>query len=112
MYKKEYDNKDHLNVLLDMKESLKKQNELIDYLRDEQNHYDTCNKKIKFDNNNNTYISNQLNIQLQNNISVIKLIESEINDECNHEIEEDYIETGVESSMMKISYCKICKQNM
>ena len=28
---------------------------------------------------------------------------------CEHDIIEDYVETGVESNMVKIRYCQICE---
>lgn len=38
-----------------------------------------------------------------------KTIVDETNSLCEHEIIEDYVETGVESNMVKIRYCHICE---
>ena len=36
-------------------------------------------------------------------------IVNEIVELCEHDIIEDYVETGVESNMIKIRYCQICE---
>ncbi|MDC1321262.1 hypothetical protein N8261_04805 [Flavobacteriaceae bacterium] len=112
MYTNEMDNDNNVNVLMNIKESLQKQMELLDYLHDENDHYNKITINTPYNSDNNKYFSNELVEKKIENLTMIKILEKRINSLCIHEIEEDYIETGIESSMMKISFCKKCKITM
>lgn len=112
MYTNEMDNDNNLNVLMNIKESLQKQMELLDYLHDENNYYNKITINTHYNIDNNKDFSNKLVEKKIKNLTMIKMLEKRINTLCIHEIEEDHIETGIESSMMKIRFCKKCKITM
>ena len=103
----EYD----LHFLLDMKKSLERQNSYIFSLIEETNEYNSDYKPILKVKQDNTF---SLNLQQQQliNETIINDINMKMLEICNHDIEEDYIETGVESSMIKIRFCKTCRLNI
>jgi len=102
-----------VDLLIDMKESINKQAELLKYLSDETDYYNKIAGKSGYINcQNDNKFSFELQKKQNNNVKISKFIENKIKLLCIHDIEEDYIETGVESSMMKIRFCKKCKINM
>lgn len=103
----EYD----IHFLLDMKYSLQRQNSYIFSLIEETNKYNSEYNHILKIKRPNTF-SLKLQEQQLMNETIINDIDMKMLQVCNHEIEEDYIETGVESSMIKIRFCKICRLNM
>lgn len=103
----EYD----IHFLLDMKKSLERQNSYIFALIDETNEYKSDYEPFLKVKQENTFL---LTLQKQKimNETIINNINMKMLEVCNHELEEDYIETGVESSMTKIRFCNNCQMNM
>lgn len=100
-----------VHFLLNMKKSLERQNSYIFSLIEETNEYNSEYKSILKVKQENTFL---LTLQKQKimNETIINNINMEMLKVCSHEIEEDYIETGVESSMTKIRFCNNCEMNM
>ena len=105
-----YNNHD-VHFLLNMKKSLERQNSYIFSLIEETNEYNSDYNHILKIKRPNTF-SLKLQEQQLMNETIINDIDMKMLQLCNHEIEEDYIETGVESSMIKIRFCINCQMNM
>lgn len=105
-----YNNHD-VHFLLNMKKSLERQNSYIFSLIEETNEYNIDYKPVLKVKQENTFL---LTLQKQKimNETIINNINMKMLEVCNHELEEDYIETGVESSMTKIRFCINCQMNM
>ena len=103
----EYD----IHFLLDMKKSLERQNSYIFALIDETNEYNIGYNQVLTVKPQNTF-SLKLQEQQLMNETIINDINVKMLHLCKHEIEEDYIETGVECSMKKIRFCINCQMNM
>jgi len=106
----------NIHFLLEMKNSVQQQNEYIECMREETERYNyihtqwgsinniiNCRDKMNFD---------ELNERKKNNDKLITKINNKLNDTCKHDIVEDYIETGVESDMLKIRFCSKCNLTM
>lgn len=100
-----------IHFLLNMKKSLERQNSYIFSLIEETNEYNSDYKPFLKIKQENTFL---LTLQKQKitNETIINDIDNKMLQLCNHEIEEDYIETGLESSMIKIRFCNNCQMNM
>lgn len=101
-----------------LKDNLMKQNEHITFLLINQS---TINldiqilkgmRELKYNTNYSTNYSTSINNQLKQNIEynneLLNTIDSRLNDICQHNFIEDYVETGVEREMTRIHYCEIC----
>jgi len=104
------------HFLLEMKNSIQRQNNYIEGLKEEIDNYNHFYK-------NNTYINSTVTQMTElsfidligkkiNNDKIITEIDNKLNDICNHDIVEDYIETGVERDMLRIHYCSKCNLTM
>lgn len=106
----------NIHFLLEMKNSIQQQNEYIECLIEETKRYNynhtqwvsinniiNCRDKMNFD---------ELNERNKNNDKLIAEINTELNNICKHDIMHDYIETGVESDMREIIFCRKCNLNM
>ena len=106
----------NIHFFLFLKKSVQQQNEYIECLREEIEHYNynhtqygsinniiNCRDKMNFD---------ELNERKKNNDKIITEINNKLNDICKHDIVEDFIETGVESDMLQIHFCSKCNLTM
>jgi len=108
----------NIHFLLEMKNSVQRQNEYIYYLKEEIDNNNNFYKQLTTI--NNTITVNPMNdscfVKLigkkVNNDKIIKEINNILNDTCKHDIVEDYIETGVERDMLKILFCSKCNLTM
>jgi len=103
----EYD----VHFLLDMKKSLERQNSYIVSLIEETSDYNNNYIQVLYFKQENTFLL-KLQEQKLMNETIINEIDNKMLQLCNHEIEEDYIETGLESSIIKIRFCNNCQMNM
>ena len=110
---------DDVHFLLNMKHALERQNSYICSLIEEINDYNNDYNNVY----NNDYkqflqvkesdvFSLKLKEQQLTNETIINDINMKMLQLCKHEIEEDYIEMGVENSMLKIRFCINCQLNM
>jgi hypothetical protein len=107
-----------------LKYNLMKQNEYITFLLNNQSNVDLDiqvlkgMRELEFNTNyltsySNSYSNNisqlsQLKQQVDYNNELLNTIDSRLNDICQHNFIEDYVETGVEQEMKRIHYCEIC----
>ena len=98
----EYD----VHFLLDMKKSLERQNSYIVSLIEETSDYNNNYIQVLYFKQENTFLLKLQEHKLMNE-TIINDIDNKMLQLCNHEIE-----TGLESSMIKISFCKNCQMNM
>ena len=108
----------NIHFLLEMKKSVQQQNEYIYYLKEEIDNYNNFYKQLTTINNTitvNPMIDScfvKLIEKKVNNDKIIKEINNILNDNCKHDIVEDYIETGVDRDMLKIHFCSKCNLTM
>ncbi len=104
-----------------LKDNLMKQNEHITFLLNNLSNIDLDiqllkgMKELEFNTNySNSYssystnINNHLKQNIDYNNELLNTIDSRLNNICQHNFIEDYVETGVEREMKRIHYCEIC----
>ena len=106
----------NINFFLTLKASLIRENDTLFMLKNEMETTRYLIEDNYTDNIINTD-SNLLCIEIDNKILLnntnINNIINKLNAICNHmDVESDEIETGIETSMMKIKYCTKCFLNM
>ena len=101
------------------KENITIQNDYIDYLinniLDSNSNRELITPEYTFLNIDDDLDNNiLLNLKKKHKINNqnIELINKKLNKICEHQIIEDYIETGIEMEMIKINYCQICQLTM
>ena len=100
-----------------LRNSLENMNNYINILSEEHNHIKDLFKCSNFSNsdfniNDNSDFIEYLNLKKGNNLNIITTIDNFLISNCDHDIIEDYVETGVEKDMCKIKYCNICEMNI
>lgn len=105
-------NVNEINFLLDIKYEIIKQNAKIQHFLRSRT---TQLPSIISINHNQEHASILYNVMgniVNNNKCSLYNIDIELPNICKHRIVEDYIESGVDKSMIKIQYCEICEINL
>ena len=108
-----------ISFLLELKNHLQNEQRYFEYLHESYDNLSKCCNDTHEHNKNVKYIQDYIDkrrpmYRIVNNIDnshYIDEINNKLLESCVHEYESDYIETGVESNMMKITYCIHCKMN-
>lgn len=101
-------NVDEINFLLEIKYEIIKQNAKIQHFLESRSSQPHVPGSITHNQEHATILYTSLNTIVNNNKCSLYNIDIELPNICKHRIVEDYVECGVDKSMVKIQYCDIC----